>query len=363
MTMATTMRTAAVLAAVLGGTAGCRTLAPATTPVSPPVTVDEVFTTPRDTLDNIDSPAVWHGPDGQHWLIATAKESDMLVVSDAATGETLRRVGGSGTGPGQLDRPNGIAVAGDLVFVVERDNARVQVFSLPGMRPEGTYGMGDLRLPYGIAVLPEGPGSYVTWITDNYEQPDETVPPDSLLGQRVRQYRVRPREGGANAELLRTFGATEGAGVLRVVESIGADVANGRLLIAEEREGESALKVYTLGGRFTGRIIPPAFFPSQAEGMALYTCGTRDGYWIATDQSVSANTFHVFDRRTLAHAGSFRGRTVRNTDGVALTQAGFGRFPAGAFYAVHDDGNVAAFSWADIADALGLRKDCVQPPR
>jgi hypothetical protein len=36
---------------------------------------------------------------------------------------------------------------------------------------------------------------------------------------------------------------------------------------------------------------------------------------------------------------------VRNTDGVALTQAGFGPFPAGAFYAGHDDGDVAAFSW------------------
>ena len=68
-------------------------------------------------------------------------------------------------------------------------------------------------------------------------------------------------------------------------------------------------------------------------------------------------------RRLLAHRGSFRGPMVRNTDGVALTQVGFGPFPAVAFYAVHDDGNVAAFSWSAIADALGLRKDCVQPAR
>jgi 3-phytase len=71
----------------------------------------------------------------------------------------------------------------------------------------------------------------------------------------------------------------------------------------------------------------------------------------------------VFGRRTLAHRGSFRGPTVRNTDGVALTQTSFGPFSAGAFYAVHDDGNVAAFSWSAIADALGLRKDCVLPAR
>jgi hypothetical protein len=39
----------------------------------------------------------------------------------------------------------------------------------------------------------------------------------------------------------------------------------------------------------------------------------------------------------------------------------FGPFPAGAFHAVHDYANVAAFSWSAITDALGLRKDCVLP--
>jgi len=42
---------------------------------------------------------------------------------------------------------------------------------------------------------------------------------------------------------------------------------------------------------------------------------------------------------------------------------GFGPFSTGAFYAVHDDGNVAAFSWTAIAGALGLRKDCMLPAR
>jgi 3-phytase len=351
--------------AALGGwMAGCvPAMRPAMVPVSAPVTVAEAFTTPRDTLDNIDSPAVWHGPDGQHWLIATAKTGDVLVVSDAATGRLIRRVGGPGTAPGRMERPNGVAVIDDLAFVVERDNARVQVFRLPDFRPEGIYGAGDLRKPYGVAVVRDGAGAYTTWVTDNYEMADESIPADSLLGARVREYRVAPRGGEVHATLVRTFGATRGGGVLRVVESIAADPANRRLLIAEENPGESALKVYTLAGRFTGQAIPPAFFPAQAEGIALYACGARDGYWIATDQSHEANTFHVFDRRTLAHLGSFRGPTVRNTDGVALTQTGFGPFPAGAFYAVHDDGNVAAFSWSAIADALALRKDCVQRAR
>ena len=89
----------------------------------------------------------------------------------------------------------------------------------------------------------------------------------------------------------------------------------------------------------------------------MYAC-PDGGYWIATDQDEETNTFHVFDRETLGYLGSFTGATTRNTDGVALTQTPFGPFPAGAFYAVHNDGNIAAFSWTEIAAKLGLRTDC-----
>lgn len=332
---------------------------PGVQPVASWVTVSEVFETPRDTLDNIDSPAIWHGPDGEHWLLATAKEADVIVVSDATTGVVLRRVGGPGTAPGQMERPNGIAVIDDLVFLVERDNHRVQVFALPDFATLGTYGEAELRRPYGIAIVPADDGAYRTYITDNYEFVEDVIPDDSLLGERVREYRVRVAAGRLTAALANTFGDIAGAGVLRVVESIAADPAGDRLLIAEEQEGASMVKVYALDGVFTGHVIESRWFPYQAEGIVLYACADGSGYWVATDQGEAENTFHVFDRRTLDPLGSFRGRTVLNTDGVALTQVSFGPFDTGAFYAVHNDGNVAAFRWGDIADGLGLRADCV----
>jgi 3-phytase len=325
-----------------------------------PAIVTEVWQTPRDTLDNIDSPAVWHGPEGQHWLIVTAKETDVLVVADATSGEVIERIGGEGAGAGQMDRPNGVAVQDDLLFLVERDNARVQVFSLPAFTPLGTYGEADLDYPYGIALVPEGDASYSTYVTDNYELADDVIPPDSLLDRRVRHYRVTVSDGAVDASLENTFGDTEGDGVLRVVESLAADPTHDRLMVAEEQEGASMIKVYTMGGSFRGEIIPDLYFPNQAEGIVLYACGDA-GYWIATDQGEEVNTFHVFDRTTLEPVGSFRGRTVLNTDGIALTQAPFPGFPSGAFFAVHDDGNVAAFRWSDIAEPLGLR-DCTAPP-
>jgi 3-phytase len=321
-------------------------------------TLPVAFTTARDTTDDIDSPAVWHGPEGQHWLLATAKATDVIVVADAADGSLIQRFGGEGRGTGQLDRPNGIAVTDDLLWVVERDNRRVQVFKLPSFHSLGTFGDAELSKPYGIAISHEIDGSYSLWITDNYEFQENVIPPDSLLGERIRQYEVAIGNDALDARLVGTFGETSGPGVLHVVESVAVDRALGRLAIAEEREEDSAIKVYDLDGRFANEVIGPGFFPNQAEGIALYACLDGSGYWITTDQGKTENTFHLFDRATLEHVGSFRVEGVLNTDGVAITQRGFGAFPSGAFFAVHDDGSVAAVSWQSIASALDLRSDC-----
>ena len=119
--------------------------------VVPEVTViKEVFTTLRNENDNVDSPAIWHGKDGQHWLLATAKEGNVVIVYDAATGELINRFGKLGKGLGDFSRPNGIAVIDDIAVIVERDNHRVQVFSLPDFSPIGFFGDSVLRFPYEI---------------------------------------------------------------------------------------------------------------------------------------------------------------------------------------------------------------------
>jgi 3-phytase len=321
------------------------------------VVIEEAFETERDTLDDVDSPTVWHGPDGQHWLMTTAKATDVILVHDAATGEPIRRLGGTGTGPGQLERPNGVVAIGDLLLVVERDNARIQVFSLPDLESLGTFGEEELERPYGIAAYLDGQGRVELYVTDNYELEEDVIPPDSALGERVEHFRAWVEGGELMHEHVRTFGDTTGPGVLRKVETIAVDPTNDRVVIAEELEPDSHWKIYHLDGRFSD-VFGRGYFPHEAEGLALYAC-PDGGYWIATDQDEETNTFHVFDRETLEHLGSFTGATTRNTDGVALTQTSFGPFPAGAFYAVHNDGNIAALSWAAIAGELGLRTDCV----
>lgn len=345
------------------GCAGCteRSAESAATAVA----LKERYVTALDPALNIDSVATHIGTPGVTWLFATAKEGNVIRIYDASTGELIRDLGGSGVRPGELRRPNGVVTLDGMLVVIERDNHRVQIFSLPELEAVATFGDGDLVKPYGGYMRSVGADRYELYVTDNYETPDEQVPPESELGRRVHLFTIEATrdDSGAvrtlNAAHTKAFGATSGPGVLRVVESLWGDPQQDRLMIAEEDPaGGRVIKVYSLAGRFSGEIVGAGVFEVQPEGIALYTCSDGSGYWITTDQSDGRNVFHLFERRSLAHAGAFQGVTTRNTDGIWLAREPLPGFPAGAFFAVHDDQAVAAFDWRDIASALGLDEPC-----
>jgi len=333
----------------------------------PHVSIAEAFITATTPKDNIDSPAAWRAPDGRTWLFATAKEGKGLVLYDGDTGATLRSVGTEGSRPGQFKRANGVAVSGDHLFVVERDNRRVQVLTLPGLATVATFGEGELQKPYGLYVREHASGELEVLVTDAYmvgedAKGDEIPPPLAELDQRVRRYLVRTDGDAVSARSSGAFGDTTAAGAIRVPESLWGDVANDRLLVAEEDVATgTAYREYSLAGEFRGRTIGLGRFKAQAEGVTLWSCPDGSGYWLATDQFKDLSLFHVLDRRTLEHLGAFAGKTVANTDGIWLQQAGTTRFPQGVFYAVHDDMAVAAFDWRDIASALKLQATCPTP--
>ncbi len=318
------------------------------------VVITETFQTERDEPANIDSPTVWHGPDGEHWLIATAKEGNGLYIADATNGEHLRIYGSTGVDTGQFKRPNGITVFEDYLFVIERDNRRIQIVELPELKSLGFIAEDQLMKPYGVYIYTDETDSNHIFISDNYETADGRIPDPGALDYRLHHFTFEITSDSISHKLVDRYGATEGEGVLYVVESIYGDPANNVLLVAEEDTTQSCVKVYDLEGQFTGRIFGEGIFRHQVEGIALYEGSNGSGYWIITDQSHKENVFHVFTRREFMHVGSFSGPNTTNTDGVWLTQESFGPFEHGAFYAVHDDGNVSAFDWGQIAEKLGL---------
>ncbi|NUO77047.1 MAG: phytase [Lysobacter sp.] len=329
----------------------------------PHAVVREAFLTAKTPEENVDSPASWIAPDGRVLLLATSKKTSRLMIYDGDTGAELRRYGSAGAQPGQFLRPNGIAVHGDRVYVVERDNRRVQVLQLPGLESLGSFGTAELKQPYGLWVRDTPEGRVEVLVSDAYmagedANGDEIPPPLEQLNARYKGYEVSGT-GAFTARYVGAFGDTTAEGAIRVPESLWGDVANDRLLIAEEDlKTGTAVREYNLNGKYRGRTLGLGLFKAQAEGIALWTCPDGSGYWLATDQFKDRSLFHVFDRKTLEHLGAFAGETVGNTDGVWLQQSASKRFPSGVFYAVHDDMGVGAFDWRDIAKALSLRERC-----
>ena len=365
------MRTALplLLALVL---AACATPRPPASPVAsnpsgpPPagaVTVPERYVTQDNPDDELDSLATWPVEDGAVWLVATAKNTHELVVFDADSGEQLRSVGHRGTADGEFLRPNGVFVHGDLLLVSERDNRRVQMLSLPGFHPLGSFGEG-LRSPYGLWAYESRPGELQVYVTDSFMDGADfrTVPPLEQLALRVRRFRIdMAADGQPRAHGLGAFGDTAPDTALRIVESLMGDPTHDRLLVADEdgRHG-TALREYTLDGRFTGGGLPPGSFLAEPEGIALWACTADAGYWIVADQLRPLTVFRVFDRDSLAPRGAFSGQVTAWTDGVALHASPTARFPHGALFAVHSDRAVAAFDLGDVARSLDLDPACLQ---
>lgn len=316
--------------------------------------ISERWLTVRDETDNVDSVAVWTDGDQRHWLLATAKESDKLIVYDATSGKRVSETGSTGDQPGQYLRPNGIQVVGDTVWVVERDNRRVQILQLPSFRPLGSFGQDQLSKPYGLWTMTTGDGQFRLFVTDSYETDDEQVPPDSELDRRLQRFDVTLTDRGVVAEHAGALGPVAGDGRLRKVESLWGDIVHNRLLVADEHETVLNIKQFDLDGRYSGQNMADGILKYEPEGIALYRCEDGSGYWVVTDQDHHDNRFLLFDRQTLELLSGFSGEQTSNTDGVWLHQNALPGFPQGAFYAVHDDGNVAAFDFSDILTATQL---------
>lgn len=301
----------------------------------------------------IDSLATWATPEGDFWLIASAKFAGRLIVFDADSGEVLREIGE----PGEFDYPNGVAVFGDVLFVVERGSHRVQLRSLPDFLPLGSIGEDVLHSPYGIWLRESAPDEIEAFVTDS---PVPTAPSPEADIPRVQRFRVRLDDDPIRAWPLDAFGRPDGAEALHQVESIAGDVIFDRLVIAEEKPElrSRGAAIHDLSGTYTGQRLGADLYRGDQEGIALYECQSGNGYWITTDQNPLENRFHVFDRASLDYLGSFAGEHTRQTDGITLRPAASERFPHGALYASSDDRGIAAFDWADIASALNLWLDC-----
>lgn len=333
-------------------------------PLQPTVaTVPETYVSAPREGEELDSLAVWRNDEGRPWVIASGKSSHRLTVFDGDTGDALRTIGARGRAAGRFERPNGLAVSGDLLFVVERDNHRVQALRLPGFEPAGMFGDDILRSPYGIWLHERGAGNVDAYVTDSfmYGQRHDVVPPLAELSQRVRRFRLDTSASTIVSKAAGSFGDTTAEAALKRVESLAGDPDHDRLLVADEGfvpKQRSTLREYAMDGRYTGRSLPEGSFDAEAEGVVLWACAGGGGYWIAVDQLSPLTRFHLFNRFDLQPAGTWQGETTAFTDGIAIDTRPSTVFPGGALFAVHQDRSLAAFDLRQVARTLRLDPAC-----
>jgi DNA-binding beta-propeller fold protein YncE len=78
-------------------------------------------------------------------------EGNSRVLKFNKYGNVLLGWGMKGDGPGQFNLPHSIAIDGDLVYVGDRENARIQIFDLNGRY----FGEWKLGHPYGLFITPD----------------------------------------------------------------------------------------------------------------------------------------------------------------------------------------------------------------
>lgn len=89
--------------------------------------------------------------DGEGNFYVTDGYGNSRVLKFNKYGNLLLGWGMKGTGPGQFDLPHSIAIDDDLVYVGDRENARIQIFDLNG-RYLREWKLGH---PFGLFITPD----------------------------------------------------------------------------------------------------------------------------------------------------------------------------------------------------------------
>jgi 3-phytase len=250
--------------------------------------------------NNLDSIALW-----SDYIFVTSKNKHKVYIYNIK-GDLIETIGSYGSGEYQFKRPNGIFTIDDILFVVERDNKRIQLFNLPDLKFIKFIGEGILKKPYGINGYKNN--YYHVYVTDDE---DKVVYKFTLDGKLNYTYT--------------SFGDFE------KTESIVVDPYFNRVLVADEIEKN--IKVFDLNGKYEKNILED-YFKGEPEGIV-----SLDDIYIFVDQHKNKNRFLVVGK-DLNFVTSFYSDRIQNTDGIAANNE--------YLYAIHDDGGLSCIDMSEI---------------
>lgn len=298
---------------------------------------------------------VWPGGGQRPWLVAAAAASHRLVIFDAGSGELLRELGALGERPGSFREPVDVAVGGDLAFVVERGNARVQVVRLPGLATAGFLGEGELERPAAVAVEPAVEG-WTVWVAEEAVVVEAAVGIDAAVPSSDPS--STPPPPPARAVLHRFDVGADGSlrGARRLDLDLGRGADPGRVagLAVAPAGGGLLLSVATASTHVSsGPLEPPPggravdVVSGAVAGAEASPCG---GGWIValpiggllalSPDRPQAGVSLAVDEEALPVA-------------VAIARSPLSGLPAGTLYAVTADSRLVAVGGGELAAAVG----------
>ena len=89
----------------------------------------------------------------EYWLFVLSEDSNKVFILNALSGKYITSLGSHGDKVGQFDTPTDISIYDNFLFILEKDNHRVQIFSLPDLKFIGIIGEVELTQPKCIETI------------------------------------------------------------------------------------------------------------------------------------------------------------------------------------------------------------------
>jgi DNA-binding beta-propeller fold protein YncE len=163
-------------------------------------------------------------------IIVANKSTNSIHVIDRGELKTLRTIGKYGNTVDSLNKPSGLALYHDHVYVADCNNHRIQIYTVHGVfvRGFGTLGNnhGQFRFPYGVCIYNE-----LVYVCDSGNN-------------RIQIFNI----GG---KFVRTFGK-RGRLDDEFHDPFDVAVANDRIFITDS--SNDRIQVYTLSGEYISTI-------------------------------------------------------------------------------------------------------------
>jgi len=247
----------------------------------------------------------------EYWIFLSSQETDKIFILNGLTGEYIKALGGTGDKVGQLNSPIDLVVFDDYLYILEQDNNRVQIFSLPDVIFIGFIGEIQLKSPRSLSLIKvKKDNKYYNclFVSENLDK-------KSLRPKCVYKYIFNIDNKGIDNIKVKKIGNINGEGKIMRCSSIEYDAYYNRLLILDSYEKN--IKIYDINGNFI-KVIDDNIFNSEPIGIKLMNENNGRGIYFIFDRSKIDNLFHIYDRETLSYISTLKSDKSLENDNICI---------------------------------------------